>query len=435
MGPAGRGAQLSPPLGKAPEIFQSFVSGGTGYSFEVDWWSVGVMAYELLRGWVRSARRDGALGRDMATPPQGPGDAPLQPESGWRPEAWVLGFPGLWRWAGWGADPQLLLGLPSRSLCVLPSLGATLGLELPFAPPTGPPKALHPQPAPHPWRGAASFLVDPQPRSRPPEPPLPSPYCSWGWCLCWGGVQWGVQVMGTRHSTVSPAQRPYDIHSSNAVESLVQLFSTVSVHYIPSWSKDMVALLRKVSPHPEVGFPHVCLLSLPGGLPAHLVACGLMGAETGLVPGLWPDLRLAGPRLPPAGDSQERPCRPVSSASSGSRGSARPRRLHQALGHATALTGPLARPCDAASLQLLTVNPLHRAASLQAMRAAPALADVPWDDLGAKKVEPGFVPNVSLPGGPGGLRGGRADPLGGLSAPSLPRKAVCTATPPSSWRR
>uniref|UniRef100_A0A3Q2KTM7 Serine/threonine-protein kinase 32A n=1 Tax=Equus caballus TaxID=9796 RepID=A0A3Q2KTM7_HORSE len=36
----------------APEIFQSFVNGGTGYSFEVDWWSVGVMAYELLRGWL-----------------------------------------------------------------------------------------------------------------------------------------------------------------------------------------------------------------------------------------------------------------------------------------------------------------------------------------------------------------------------------------------
>ncbi|XP_077933070.1 serine/threonine-protein kinase 32C isoform X3 [Halichoerus grypus] len=35
----------------APEIFQSFVSGGSGYSFEVDWWSVGVLAYELLRGW------------------------------------------------------------------------------------------------------------------------------------------------------------------------------------------------------------------------------------------------------------------------------------------------------------------------------------------------------------------------------------------------
>ncbi|XP_043912748.1 serine/threonine-protein kinase 32C [Protopterus annectens] len=35
----------------APEIFQSFVKGGTGYSFEVDWWSLGVTAYELLRGW------------------------------------------------------------------------------------------------------------------------------------------------------------------------------------------------------------------------------------------------------------------------------------------------------------------------------------------------------------------------------------------------
>lgn len=44
---------------KAPEIFQSFVNGGTGYSFEVDWWSVGVMAYELLRGWVRSSLAHG----------------------------------------------------------------------------------------------------------------------------------------------------------------------------------------------------------------------------------------------------------------------------------------------------------------------------------------------------------------------------------------
>ncbi|KAF7247219.1 Serine/threonine-protein kinase 32C [Varanus komodoensis] len=35
----------------APEIFHSFLNGGTGYSFEVDWWSLGVMAYELLRGW------------------------------------------------------------------------------------------------------------------------------------------------------------------------------------------------------------------------------------------------------------------------------------------------------------------------------------------------------------------------------------------------
>nr|KAF6304412.1 serine/threonine kinase 32C [Myotis myotis] len=116
----------------APEIFQSFVNGGTGYSFEVDWWSVGVMAYELLRGW-----------------------------------------------------------------------------------------------------------------------------------------------------------RPYDIHSSDAMESLVQLFSTVSVQYVPSWSKEMVALLRK----------------------------------------------------------------------------------------------------------LLTVNPRHRVSSLQDMKEAPWLANVLWDDLSKKKVEPGFVPN------------------------------------------
>ncbi|XP_042763394.1 serine/threonine-protein kinase 32C isoform X2 [Panthera uncia] len=116
----------------APEIFQSFVSGGSGYSFEVDWWSVGVLAYELLRGW-----------------------------------------------------------------------------------------------------------------------------------------------------------RPYDVHSSNAVESLVQLFSTVSVQYVPTWSKEMVALLRK----------------------------------------------------------------------------------------------------------LLTVDPKHRASSLQDMQAAPSLAGVLWQDLSEKKVAPGFVPN------------------------------------------
>lgn len=37
----------------APEIFQSFVSGGTGYAIEVDWWSLGVTVFEVLRGWVR----------------------------------------------------------------------------------------------------------------------------------------------------------------------------------------------------------------------------------------------------------------------------------------------------------------------------------------------------------------------------------------------
>lgn len=29
------------------------MSGGTGYAFEVDWWSLGVTVFEVLRGWVR----------------------------------------------------------------------------------------------------------------------------------------------------------------------------------------------------------------------------------------------------------------------------------------------------------------------------------------------------------------------------------------------
>ncbi|XP_060044541.1 serine/threonine-protein kinase 32B isoform X2 [Erinaceus europaeus] len=35
----------------APEVFQVSVDGGPGYSYPVDWWSLGVTAYELLRGW------------------------------------------------------------------------------------------------------------------------------------------------------------------------------------------------------------------------------------------------------------------------------------------------------------------------------------------------------------------------------------------------
>lgn len=39
----------------APELFQSFEGTHPGYSFAVDWWSLGITAYELLRGQVRLA--------------------------------------------------------------------------------------------------------------------------------------------------------------------------------------------------------------------------------------------------------------------------------------------------------------------------------------------------------------------------------------------
>ncbi|XP_010857859.1 PREDICTED: serine/threonine-protein kinase 32C [Bison bison bison] len=66
-----------------------------------------------------------------------------------------------------------------------------------------------------------------------------------GMRLGWGGVP-SSYGGGACCSPASPAQRPYDIHSSSAVQSLVQLFSTVSVQYVPAWSKETVALLRKL---------------------------------------------------------------------------------------------------------------------------------------------------------------------------------------------
>ncbi|XP_048399801.1 serine/threonine-protein kinase 32B-like isoform X4 [Stegostoma tigrinum] len=36
----------------APELFQTFLEGGPGYSYPVDWWSLGITSYELLRGWL-----------------------------------------------------------------------------------------------------------------------------------------------------------------------------------------------------------------------------------------------------------------------------------------------------------------------------------------------------------------------------------------------
>lgn len=46
----------------APEVFQVYVEGGPGYSYPVDWWSLGITAYELLRGWVRCVPTRGARG-------------------------------------------------------------------------------------------------------------------------------------------------------------------------------------------------------------------------------------------------------------------------------------------------------------------------------------------------------------------------------------
>lgn len=51
----GAGDLLSVSFPAAPEVFQAYVDGGPGYSYPVDWWSLGVTAYELLRGWVRLA--------------------------------------------------------------------------------------------------------------------------------------------------------------------------------------------------------------------------------------------------------------------------------------------------------------------------------------------------------------------------------------------
>lgn len=51
--------------------------------------------------------------------------------------------------------------------------------------------------------------------------------------------------------------------------------------------------------------------------------------------------------------------------------------------------------CGVRALQLLTVNPEHRFSSLSDMQASPYLADVNWDAVYEKKMEAGFVPNVS----------------------------------------
>lgn len=47
--------------------------------------------------------------------------------------------------------------------------------------------------------------------------------------------------------------------------------------------------------------------------------------------------------------------------------------------------------------QLLTVNPEHRFSCLAHIQASAHLSGVVWSDVCEKRVEPGFVPNVSDP--------------------------------------
>ncbi|KAJ3610314.1 hypothetical protein NHX12_022407 [Muraenolepis orangiensis] len=65
-----------------------------------------------------------------------------------------------------------------------------------------------------------------------------------------GGTGYAFEVdwwsLGVTVFEVLRSWRPYDIHASNSVESLMQLFSTVSVQYNPTWPKDLVSLMRKL---------------------------------------------------------------------------------------------------------------------------------------------------------------------------------------------
>lgn len=85
-----------------------------------------------------------------------------------------------------------------------------------------------------------------------------------------------------------PRQRPYDIHASNSVESLIQLFSTISVQYSPAWPKDLVSLLRKVRQTlgPAVSPPH------PGVFQIRLLrSCRLVNAAVSVF-GAWARVRV-----------------------------------------------------------------------------------------------------------------------------------------------
>ena len=154
-----------------------------------------------------------------------------------------------WSPGGWGPRqvatcPSHLLVGASEALC--PGEGPKQGRPL------CPLQLAHQAQAP--WGCCASFPARWQPLGSPPRL-----HCRLGLLGSPLGLRRGLGAGRARlgwpwvrggacRSSASAAQRPYDIHSGNAAESLVQLFSTVSVQYVPTWSKEMVALLRKVSP-------------------------------------------------------------------------------------------------------------------------------------------------------------------------------------------
>ncbi|KAI2658166.1 Serine/threonine-protein kinase 32C [Labeo rohita] len=163
-----------------------------------------------------------------------------------------------------------------------------------------------------------------------------------------GGTGYAFEVdwwsLGVTIFEVLRSWRPYDIHASNSVESLLQLFSTVSVQYSSSWHKDLVSLLRKRS-----------------GVSSHRILSGSIAR-------VWAPWR-------------ER-CRRCTETT-GRYGFPDDRGPERVLSDTRLTAAP----------PLLTVNPEHRFCSLAQMQTAPYLSDVNWDDVYEKKMEPGFVPN------------------------------------------
>ncbi|MGH0130893.1 UNVERIFIED_CONTAM: hypothetical protein FKN15_044191 [Acipenser sinensis] len=192
-----------------------------------------------------------------------------------------------------------------------------------------------------------------------------------------GGTGYAFQVdwwsLGVTAYEVLRGWRPYDIHSNSTVESLLQLFSTVSVQYASVWSKDMVALLRKLlTVNPEHRFSGLTdMQSSPLLSDVNWDAVYEKKEEAGFVPNKG---RL---HCDPTFELEEMILE------------SRP--LHK---KKKRLAKNKSRDNSKDSSQsLLTVNPEHRFSSLTDMQSSPLLSDVNWDAVYEKKEEAGFVPN------------------------------------------